>query len=529
MTQDVSPPSPAIEALAAALGISAEQASDPWWRLNNLYHIVTDEGEKIPFRMNVQQAAFMRALWYLNIILKARQHGFTTLIALMMLDQCVFLDNVKAGVITLTLPDAFDLFRTKILGPWESLPDAVRAANPPIAQNKSELLFANGSKISVDTNFRGGTLQYLHISEFGPIAQKRPDIAAEIIRGAFNAVAPGQYIFVESTAAGKGGSYHEYVQLAQQTRDARRRLTRMDWRLHFFPWWMKPTNRLPEDEWPLIQIPSNFRRYFDGVEQEMKVTLDPGQRAWYYVKWKQPNVGDDGMWQEHPSTEAEPFQVAAAGSYFAAEMALLRQRGQIGRFQAIPGVPVNTFWDWGLNDSTFILFHQRVHGWDRFSLSYENNGEALAHYAQFMRDTGYPVFGRHFFPHDMGHDRPGLTQILTLEEMANQVGIKPSTIIPRVDDKRISIAKARELLPTCCFDAEDASGVIDCLDNYSKEWNDLQGVWRDKPKGSPWNHGADAFQTYAMAFDLLRGLGPTEKPKTAKTRRTKPAGSWRSR
>ncbi len=35
--------------------------------------------------------------------------------------------------------------------------------------------------------------------------------------------------------------------------------------------------------------------------------------------------------------ESEPFQVASSGIYFAHEMGLLRQRGQIGRFPLIPG------------------------------------------------------------------------------------------------------------------------------------------------------------------------------------------------
>jgi hypothetical protein len=265
----------------------------------------------------------------------------------------------------------------------------------------------------------------------------------------------------------------------------------------------------------------------------MGVQLTLGQKAWYTLKYER--LGEDLMKQEHPSTPEEPFEVAVDGAYWAKQMAMLRQRGQIGRFKIVPAVPVNTFWDWGLNDSTFIWFHQRINGYDRFILDYEESGEAVAHYAHFMRETGFELWGSHFLPHDMAHRRPGLTAIQTLEQMAQAAGIKPTVIVPRIDDKRVSINEARGKLLNCQFDQEDCARGIACLDNYSKEWSDLHGVWKDTPHHSEWSNGADAFQQYAMMADQLGHLiksGSAAAPKVldplARRRKERRRGTWRA-
>ena len=69
--------------------------SDWRWRLNNLYYIVDKEGNRVQFKMNWAQEQLFDGMHYLNVILKARQLGFTTFIQLFMLDACVF--NVSAN------------------------------------------------------------------------------------------------------------------------------------------------------------------------------------------------------------------------------------------------------------------------------------------------------------------------------------------------------------------------------------------------------------------------------------------------
>ena len=84
--------------------------ADPEWRLFSgcLYKIMVkgddgdddaDEAMVLPFRPNRAQRRFILRLWNRNLILKARQLGFTTLIALLWLDHALFNGNQRCGII----------------------------------------------------------------------------------------------------------------------------------------------------------------------------------------------------------------------------------------------------------------------------------------------------------------------------------------------------------------------------------------------------------------------------------------------
>jgi len=71
---------------------------DRKWRLSSgkLYFIKDAHGKKAPFLPNAAQREFLEGVWHKNIILKARQLGFTTLIELILLDACLFETDILA-------------------------------------------------------------------------------------------------------------------------------------------------------------------------------------------------------------------------------------------------------------------------------------------------------------------------------------------------------------------------------------------------------------------------------------------------
>ncbi len=69
--------------------VAESQFLDPRWRLSNLYTITDKTGRQVPFRPNEAQLALLDDLHSANIILKARQLGFTTLCCLIYLDACL--------------------------------------------------------------------------------------------------------------------------------------------------------------------------------------------------------------------------------------------------------------------------------------------------------------------------------------------------------------------------------------------------------------------------------------------------------
>lgn len=194
--------------------------ADPWWRLTSgqLYKIMIkgDDGETnlvAPFIPNTPQLDLLANLHTRNNILKARQLGFTTLIEIFLLDCALFKANVRAAVIAQSEDVAKTIFRDKVSFAYKNLPASLRAAMPLERDSASELLFAhNNSSVRVATSARSGTLQYLHISEFGKICAKFPDRADEVITGSIPAVPTNGMVFIESTAEGQDGHFLQDIQ-----------------------------------------------------------------------------------------------------------------------------------------------------------------------------------------------------------------------------------------------------------------------------------------------------------------------------
>lgn len=469
------------------------------WRLNNLYRILDKDGQDIRFQSNKAQRHFLKAVKHLNIILKARQLGFSTLIELFILDTCLFNSNVNAGVISDTRENAEELFETKIKYAWERLPAVLRSRLAAKADNRRQLKFANGSAIQVSTSFRGGTYQLLHVSELGKIAAKFPLKAKEIRTGAFQAVPSSGIIIVESTAEGRSGEFYDLVEIARKLADGNKPITPLDWQFFFYPWHFDERYRVTPEG---TVIYPNLTTYFEELEHKHGIALDAQQRAWYAKK--KATLGED-IFQEYPSTVAEAFQASIKGAYFATEMTKARQEGRLCSVPHEPSAAVDTWWDIGSNDATAIWFTQTIGREVHVIDYYENSGEGIGHYWEELqtraKDKNYH-YGRHVGPHDLGEYEygPATTRVKTAQQLGLQF-----EIVPRVKDKQDSIQAARNFIPICWFDEEKCARGIDCLDNYRKRWSDVLGTYLKDPLHDEYSDGADAFQTLAMGYRLNQG------------------------
>ncbi|RYZ97046.1 MAG: terminase, partial [Moraxellaceae bacterium] len=75
---------------------------DKLWRLNNLYFITNKQGKKVRFRMTKEQLEYFENEAHRNVILKARQLGFTTEVCIIHLDSAMF-EASKCALIAHTL------------------------------------------------------------------------------------------------------------------------------------------------------------------------------------------------------------------------------------------------------------------------------------------------------------------------------------------------------------------------------------------------------------------------------------------
>lgn len=487
------------------------------WRLANLYWIKNEKGQVVRFKPNAVQQELEDNLHQRNIVPKSRQHGITTWACIRALDTALFRSNTACGMVFHVQQKAREAFRTKIMFAYDRLPAWLRAEIPVTKRDMTGLVeFANGSSIECSTSHRGGTLQYLHISEYGPMVAQFPLRADEVASGALNTVPadPSTIITIESTAMGAWGDFYDRVQRARthgRLVDAgEAAMSILDWKLFFFPWWMDPKNRLDPTG---IVFTDKQLDYFKSIENEFECRLFPEQRAWYVKKLEEQK---DKMKREHPSTLDEAFQGSVEGAYYAFELSEAEGDGRICDLPFIKTLPVYTFWDIGRNDSTAIWFMQAVGPWLHFIRYYENSGHGAAHYANVLAklrdELGYR-YERHFLPHDAEVADWSQGDNRTRKQVIEDMKIGPVEVVPRIQMLGDGIEMTRQMLARCKFDkthcGEDpigsGRGGLPALRAYRRTFDEKGQVWSDHPMKSWANHGADALRQCAQGFDAPTG------------------------
>lgn len=499
--------------------------ADPMFRLNNLYWIKTkeesddgnDDGYVVRFRPNRAQRKLLKRLHYRNIILKARQLGFTTLIQVLFLDFALFTPNIRCGVIAHTDDAALKVFK-KIKFAYDKLPAILKKSVPLAACSAHEMELANGSVLTVATSMRSDTIHYLHVSEFGKICAKFPHRAEEVITGTIPAVPNTGMIFIESTAEGRDGAFFNMSQRAEALHHAGKKLTPKEYRFHFFPWHEAEEYALSPDG---VIMTARDHEYFDKLEVDLGKKITMEQRAWWISTRDNDFAGmEERMWQEYPSTPAEAFQQSTEGTYYKNQITLARKEKRITTVPYMPGVPVNTFWDIGHSDGCAVWFHQRVGQRNNFIKFIEGWGEPYAFFVRQMQATGW-VWGKHYLPHDGAHVRQGEDVSKSPQQMLEDLGLRHVEIVPRVSELQHGIQAVRDVFGSCWFDEVECKEGIIHLEMYRKQWNERTATWSDKPFKDVHTEGADSFRQFAQGF---KDIGPTQSPASVRGARR----SWRT-
>jgi hypothetical protein len=477
--------------------IAKEQMASRDWRVQNLYWIQDKDGNEVLYKHKAAQKAYYDSQWYRDALAKARQIGFSTEISLLIFDDCLFRRNTRAAIIDATLSDAKKKL-AKIKFAYERLPRVIRKTVPLLKDNTEHIKFANGSEISVGTSYRGDTPQILHVSEYGKISVDRPDVAKEIRNGAFNAVGKHGKIYVEATAHGTSGEYYDLIERAKAKKASGQPLTPLDFKLHFYGWWMDPEYRLPANS---VLVTAELHLYFTELQVKYGIKLDAEQKAWYAKMYEEQ--GPDDMKSEYPSHIGECFFNSLKGTFFKTELNRARADKRIGeRLPFDPSRTVNTFWDIGMDDENVIWFHQTDGVRHRMIDFYRNSGEGLPHYISIIRQKqeqrGF-VYGKHYGPHDLEVREWTSQSAKPRKDIAADLGLK-FTVVPKIDDKADAIEAARRFIQTCWFDHEHCSKGVEGLENYRKKWNKTISAWSSDPVHDWASHIADALMTGAVGL-----------------------------
>jgi len=208
----------------------------------------------------------------------------------------------------------------------------------------------------------------------------------------------------------------------------------------------------------------------------------------------EPVFSDDQIQEEYFCSFESPF----VGSYYGTQMLQAEKQDRIREeIPYDPRLPVETWWDLGMDDSTTIWFIQRYATEIRVINYYENSGEGLQHYAKLLSGqiSGHEEFtdyfyGRHIAPHDIEVRELGTGK--SRRETARGLGIKFT--VGKIHEVSDGIEAVRSLLPTCYFSKQKCMRGIEALRQYRKAWDENNKVFRNHPLHDWTSHGADAFR-----------------------------------
>lgn len=509
--------------------------SDQEWRLNNLYCILDKNGKIQRFKMNWAQLRLHREKHTRNNVLKVRQLGISTYVALLMLDSCLFSPNTTAGIVDRTSPEAKKKlakikFAFENMGwcPQDATPQqqAIAALGAEIKRaienqgkvtiGKEEATFPNGSIIYASVSLRGGTHQLVHVSELGSVALHNPLKAEETISGTFNSVGKECSIIMESTH--EGGEFGaNYFLIEQAMSLIGKPLTPLDFKFFFFSWIEQAEYALPGYNFSGDLF---LAKYFESLEKENNIRLTEAQKAWYEAMHR--THGTRKMRQEYPTTPGEALHPIAQGTIFGQQIDYLRELGRLNaEFEPDPYRPIYAAFDIGMADFTSIWWVQPGRDGKFYLLdNYTANNKGTEHYISVLRqhDTKYgQQIAAVILPHDgVRRDYSGTEYWAKIEEAGYS-----HILVPRTQDKWASIDTTRTLLRSAviharCSEKHHIDGItgdipsgVNALSNYRMAPPNKSGVIRNEPLHDMTSHACDALRTFSDAW--ARGLIAAEK------------------
>lgn len=268
--------------------------TDPRLFARTFLKILNKRGELMPLRWNKAQAHFHANRTGRDLVLKARQLGFSTYV-----QGETFRRAVTGTRSSMTLAhDAETTGKLRIMADrfWENCKfndtqPARKYANASLTtypEFDSTVSIATAGNLEVG---RGGTYTDFHGSEvaFWKDAEK-------IIVGAMQGGDPD--VILESTPNGAQGYFYERAMDALRGDGV--------WRLHFYSWWWDADYRIPLEEGERLEY----------TEEENKLVTDNGLTP-EQIKWRRNKVKElrDKFRQEYPEDPITCF-LTSGNSYF---------------------------------------------------------------------------------------------------------------------------------------------------------------------------------------------------------------------
>jgi len=338
---------------------------------------------------------------------------------------------------------------------------------PGTKYNESELRcdLVNGARITLlsSENFDSIRGIYLDMVAIDEVAQVSQGLIDEVITPALSD-RRGK-MFLIGTPKGMNNIFYDYYQKAQS-----------------------------DNKWFLYKAKASETNIVDKEELEAALTV----------------MGEAKYNQEFECS----FIGNISGSIYGDLVDDLDEAKRIGNIPYDPAHLVHTAWDLGYTDACSIIFFQQINHNIHIIDYYENEKEALPHYAELLKEKNY-IYGNHYAPHDV--EQTDFSSGYTRREVANNYGIR-FRVAPRLPLED-GIHAVKMILPRCKINSDNCSDLLIALRHYHRKYNDKERVYKIKPVHDFSSHPMDALRCLAT--------GIQEQQLTNKNRQRVAEGDYR--
>lgn len=264
--------------------------------IEKLFLIVDKTSTAIPYKLNSVQNRVLKELSGMDIILKARQQGMSSLILAIFTIDFLFVENIRCVVISHESGATQRLFdRVKYY--LDSLKKTFPGELPYKLKynNRNELVNLDKNSVfyigtaGARAFGHGDTINNLHVSELS-----RWENQERTMTGLLQAVPKGGKVIVETTANGFGNYFYNLWTAASNKRNP--------FLPHFVPWFETPEYHLP------VFTGTEFEQ--EELDIANKYHLTKEQLMWRRWKLEQLNSNLDLFNEQFPATPEEAFIVS---------------------------------------------------------------------------------------------------------------------------------------------------------------------------------------------------------------------------
>jgi len=203
--------------------------------------------------------------------------------------------------------------------------------------------------------------------------------------------------------------------------------------------------------------------------------------------------GDDALYQQEYFCS---YVAGVIGAYYYAQYALAEKEQRITNIPYEPALPVFTVWDLGIDDAMAIGFYQAT-GRERRMIDYlELTGKGLPDAIKAVREKPY-IYGKHFAPHDIKVRElgTGKSRIEVARDLGHRFEVVPN--MPVQD----GIDRGRMFFSQLWIDKTKCKDWLKAIPQYTKEYDENNKIFKDKPNHDWTSHGADVHRYASLVED----------------------------